>query len=153
MSFWNSLIVFFFFRTQHRPDVILVSNTMKKVIISELSVSWKENMADSHERKLTKYQELVKQSKMKRWQVHCDLIEISGRGFVARSLCKALFNLGLAGRNKTTSIRLITDTTERILVDCGLREQVVSTEWTIIIFFSLPGLRLYLDTTVWQTFI
>ena len=91
---------------------------MKKVIISELSVSQEKNMAESHERKLTKYQELVKQCRMKGWQVHCDLIEISGRGFVAQSLCKTLSNLGLAGRNKTTSIRLITDTAERVLVGC-----------------------------------
>ena len=46
-------------RAQLRPDMILVSNTTKQVIMWELTVSWEENMAESHGRKLTKYQELV----------------------------------------------------------------------------------------------
>ena len=45
-------------------------------------------MAKSHEKKLTKYQELVSQCRMKGWQVHWDPIDIGCRWFVAQSLFK-----------------------------------------------------------------
>ena len=38
------------------------------------------------------------------------------------------YPIWLAGRNKTTSIKLITDTADRVLDGCRLREQVVSME-------------------------
>ena len=41
--------------TQHQLDIILVLNTIKKVIIWELSGLWEEIIAESHMRKLTKY--------------------------------------------------------------------------------------------------
>ena len=56
-----------FVRTQLWPDMILVSYTMKQVIMWEMTVSWEENMAKSHERKLTKYRQLVEQSWMNGW--------------------------------------------------------------------------------------
>ena len=56
--------------TQLQPEMILVLNMMKQVITWELTVLWEENMAESHERKLTKYQELVEQCRMKGWQAH-----------------------------------------------------------------------------------
>ena len=87
-------------QTQFRPDMILIWNTTKQMIMWELTVSWEENMADFLERKLTKYQEIVKQGKMKGWRSHCDPIAIGCREFIGQSLCKALTNLGLAGRNK-----------------------------------------------------
>ena len=102
-----------FIRTQLWPDMILVSYMMKQVIMWELTVSWEETMAESHVRKLTTYQEHFEQCRMKGWQVHCDPIEIGCRGFVAQSLCKALSKFGLAGRNKTTSIKLITVAAEK----------------------------------------
>ena len=48
-------------QTQIRLDMILVSNTTKR----ELTASWEGNKAESHQRKLTKYQELVEQRRMK----------------------------------------------------------------------------------------
>ena len=46
---------------------------------------------------------------MKGRRAHCDPTEIGCRVFVGQSLCKALTKLGLAGRNKRTSIRVITE--------------------------------------------
>ena len=63
-------------RTQLRPNMILVLNWMKQVIMWELMVLWEENMAESHESKLTKYQELIEQCRMKGWQAPSDPIDI-----------------------------------------------------------------------------
>ena len=67
-------------RTQIRSNMILVLNWMKQVIMWELMVLWEENMAESHESKLTKYQELIEQCRMKGWQAPCDPIDIGYRG-------------------------------------------------------------------------
>ena len=99
--------------TQLQPDMILVLNITKQVILWELTVLWDETMAESHEWKLTKYQELVEPCRMKGWRACCDPIEIGCRGFVSQSLCKALTKLGLAGRDKRKLIRVITEAIER----------------------------------------
>ena len=70
-------------------------------------------MAESHVRKITKYQLCVEQCKMTGWQVHCDPTEIGCRVVVAQSLCKALSKFRFAGRNKMILIRLITDAMEK----------------------------------------
>ena len=41
-------------------------------------------MAESHKRRLTKYQELVEQCRMKGCWAHCDLIEIGCKGLVGQ---------------------------------------------------------------------
>ena len=71
-------------------------------------------MKESYEMKLAKYQELVVQCRMKGWWAHYNPIEIGCRGFVGQSLCKALTKLGLAGKNKKTWIRVITNALERV---------------------------------------
>ena len=76
--------------------MILVLNMTKQVITWELTVSWEENMSESHERKFILYQEFVEQCKMKERHAHCDPTEI----VMGQSLCKALTKLGVAGRNK-----------------------------------------------------
>ena len=138
--------------------MILVLNTMKQLIMWELTVSWEENMVESHERKLTKYHELFEQCRMKERQVHCDPIEIGCTGFMIQSLFKVLTKLGFVGRNNMTSIKLITDTAEKtsrwMWIERASRQQSnISTEWTIIIsFLSLPEFKSYPDTIVWQAF-
>ena len=47
--------------TKLRPDIVMFSNSTKKVIIWELSVPWEENMESTHERKIAKYELLVEQ--------------------------------------------------------------------------------------------
>ena len=70
-------------------------------------------MVESCKRKLTKYQELVEQRRREKWRAHYDPVKIGCKGFEGQSLCKELTKLCLAGRNKMTSIRLITDAAER----------------------------------------
>ena len=47
--------------TKLRPDLVMFSNSTKKVIMWELSVPWEENMESTHERKIAKYEPLVEQ--------------------------------------------------------------------------------------------
>ena len=50
--------------TKLRPDIIMYSNSMKKVIMWELLVPWEENMESTHERNITKYEPLIEQCRV-----------------------------------------------------------------------------------------
>ena len=90
-------------QTALRPDIVIFSNRTRKIIMWELTVPWEENAEEPHERKKLKYYELVELCKNNGWKAKCTLIEVGSRGFVARSLCKALSDIGLTGSKKEES--------------------------------------------------
>ena len=79
-----------------------------KIIMWELTVPWEEN-----ERKKLKYDELVELCKNNGWKAKCTPIEVGSRGCVARSLCKALSDIGLTGSKKMKVINKIIERAER----------------------------------------
>ena len=70
-------------KTKLRPDIVMFSNSTKKVILWELSLPWEENMESTHERKIAKYEPLVKQCRMNGWQAISQAFEVGCRGFNA----------------------------------------------------------------------
>ena len=46
-------------RTTLRPDILLVSESTKNIIIMELTVPWEDCFEEAHERKRTKYEHLA----------------------------------------------------------------------------------------------
>ena len=46
-------------RTTLRPNILLVSESTKNIIIMELTVPWEDRLEEAHERKRTKYEHLV----------------------------------------------------------------------------------------------
>ena len=79
----------------------------------ELTVPCEENAEEAHERKKLKYDELVELCKNNGWKAKYMPIEVGSRGFVARSLCKALLDIGLTGSKKRKVINKIIKTVER----------------------------------------
>ena len=61
---------------------------------------WEEHMQEAHERKQLKYDNLLGQCQSNGWNALCLLIEVDTRGFTARSLCKALSDIGMIGTTK-----------------------------------------------------
>lgn len=55
-------------QTTLRPDLLIYSNSTKKLIIWKLSVAWEEIILLSNERKHEKYQELVKRCQQNGWK-------------------------------------------------------------------------------------
>ena len=84
-------------QTSLRPDIVIFSNKIKKIFLWELTVPWEEHLEEPHERKQYKYDELQEKGKNNGWHASCMLIEVGSRDFVARSLCKALSDIDLAG--------------------------------------------------------
>ncbi|XP_041934289.1 LOW QUALITY PROTEIN: uncharacterized protein LOC121697073, partial [Alosa sapidissima] len=99
--------------TRLRPDMIIVSDSTKQLIILELTVPWEERMEEANERKRAKYQELVEECRSQGWRTYCEALEVGCRGFAGRSLCKVLTMLGLPGEAKRKAIRSATEAAER----------------------------------------
>ena len=86
--------------TRLRPDMTIISDSTKQLIILELTVPWEERMEEANERKRAKYQELVEECRSQGWKTYCEPLEVGCRGFAGRSLCKVLTMLGLNGEAK-----------------------------------------------------
>ncbi|KAL3976498.1 mitochondrial import inner membrane translocase subunit TIM8 [Sarotherodon galilaeus] len=84
-------------KTSLRPDMIIISEASKQLIMLELTVPWEERIEEANERKRGKYQELVQECRGRGWKTFYEPIEVGCRGFAGRSLCKVLGRLGVAG--------------------------------------------------------
>ncbi|XP_026059304.1 uncharacterized protein LOC113043970 [Carassius auratus] len=100
-------------QTLLRPDIFLWSEEASKIILIELMVSWEDGCEEAHERKATKYQDLVEQCRAKGWQTWLFPIEVRCRGFPAQSVWKTLTALGIAGRERKAAVRRLGEATER----------------------------------------
>lgn len=59
-----------------RPDITLVSESTKNIIIMELTVPWEDRLGEAHERKMTKYEQLVTDCRAQGWKARCMPIEV-----------------------------------------------------------------------------
>lgn len=75
-------------KSKLRPDISLVSKTMRHLVLLELTVPWEDRMEEAQERKWEKYQELVKESGWNGWRTQCMPVE-GIQGFSNHSLSKA----------------------------------------------------------------
>lgn len=82
--------------TSLRPDIVIISRNSKTIIIAELTVPWEENIAERHEYKRSKYQDLVDEIASKHWKVSFFAIEVGARGFPAKSLRVMFRQIGLS---------------------------------------------------------
>ncbi len=87
-----------------RPDIILVSEATKQLILLELTVPWEERMEEAQERKREKYQELMEDCRRNGWRTRCMPVEVGSRGFASHSLSKAYGTLGITGANRRRAI-------------------------------------------------
>ncbi|TWW80087.1 hypothetical protein D4764_10G0011170 [Takifugu flavidus] len=80
--------------TSLRPDMIIISEASKYLIMLELTVPWEERIEGANERKRAKYQELVEECRGRGWRTFYEPIEVGCRGFAGRSLCKVFGRIG-----------------------------------------------------------
>jgi len=99
--------------TNLRPDMVLWSEAGKKIILIELTVPWEEGCEEAHERKLSKYQELLESCRAKKWSAWLFPVEVGARGFPAQSAWRLLQRLGMSGRAKRAAVRRMGEAAER----------------------------------------
>ena len=99
--------------TLSRPDIVLWSDNVKKVVLVELTVPWEENIEEAYERKKAKYESLRAECEDRGWSSVVLPVEVGCRGFVGRSTTKFLSLLGVSGRKKKTIIARLQQTAEK----------------------------------------
>ena len=72
-----------------------------------MTVPWDEHVEEAHEQKKFKYDELLETCKNNGWNTCCTPKKVGSRGFVSRSLCNTLSDIGLAGNRKRKAIETI----------------------------------------------
>ncbi|KAK7913726.1 hypothetical protein WMY93_013937 [Mugilogobius chulae] len=75
--------------TTLRPDMVLLSETTRQVLLLELTVPWEDRIEEAFERKRAKYRELVNQCRSQGWQARCNPIEVGCRGFAGQGVRKS----------------------------------------------------------------
>ncbi|XP_077372334.1 uncharacterized protein LOC144033646 [Festucalex cinctus] len=99
--------------TTLRPDIVLVSETTRQVVLLELTVPWEDRMEEAFERKRAKYEELAGECRSRGWKTRCTPIEVGCRGFAGQSLVWALKMLGVKGLHNRRAIKNISDAAEK----------------------------------------
>ena len=87
------------FPTNQRPDLLLYSNNLRRVIFGELTCPAEENIEPQHIHKASKYQDLadeIRNAHRDPWDVVILPFEVGSRGFVAKSLQMFLRKIGLS---------------------------------------------------------
>ena len=85
-------------RTSLRPDLIIYSKSIKRIIWWEQTCPSEERIEESHRLKLARYANLEEACKLAGWSCYNMAIEVGARGFVAESLQNAALSIGIRGR-------------------------------------------------------
>ena len=78
-----------------RPDILVFSVSVKKVVLIELTCPCEENMEEWHHKKFHKYEPLAEMMRYNGWSVDIFPIEVGARGYYATSLRYCFIRLGL----------------------------------------------------------
>ena len=93
--------------TNLRPDMIIWSVSLKRVILLELTCPAEENFAYASARKLDRYDELLELIRRAGWDPSLYPFEVGARGFVASSVFKCISVLGLKPAAKKHLIKAL----------------------------------------------
>ena len=100
-------------QTTLRPDVVLWSETGKKLIVIELTVPWETRCEEAYERKKAKNSELLDICKQRDWRTWLFPVEVGGRGFCSQSVCRLMTTVGATGRDRRGAIQRLSQAAER----------------------------------------
>ena len=93
--------------TNKRPDMILVSESTKRIGLIELTVPSEERVEVSGELKKAKYASLQEEGKTRGWNVHMWAVEVGCKGFPAASMSSFLKDIGIAGGERNRQLKKI----------------------------------------------
>ena len=98
--------------TNLRPDMLLISDSSKRMGIVELTVPSEERVEISGEIKREKYQRIVQEGKERGWTVRVWTVEVGCRGFPAASMASFLKDIGIGGGERNRALRRIGEAAE-----------------------------------------
>ena len=99
--------------TLQRPDIILTSESVKQLVIVELTVPTEDRVGLSSELKRNKYEEgIAKAAELKGWKTTIYTVEMGCRGFPGLSMGRLLSDIGYQGRQKKSILHQLSTVTE-----------------------------------------
>ena len=113
--------------TTLRPDIVIWSQSPKRVILVELTVPWEERVEEAFELKKLKYQELADVCRDRGWKTWVFPVEVGCRGFPAQSAWKMFGALGVKGRARKAAVHALAKAAER--ASSWLWQQRSKPEW------------------------
>ena len=93
--------------TNQRPDMILLSESTKRIGLIELTVPSEDRVEVSGELKKAKYAPLQEQGKTNGWNVYLWAVEVGCKGFPAASMASFLKDMGIAGGERNSQLKKI----------------------------------------------
>ena len=93
--------------SNQRPDMILLSESTKRIGLIELTVPSEDRVEVSGELKKAKYAPLQEQGKTNGWNVKLWALEVGCRGFPAASMASFLKDMGITGGERNRQLRKI----------------------------------------------
>ena len=99
--------------TELRPDMLLISDSTKRMGVVELTVPSEDRIEVSGELKRSKYAIIQQEGKRQGWRVQVWAVEVGCRGFPAASMASFLKDIGVTGGDRKRKLRKIAETTER----------------------------------------
>ena len=91
--------------TTLRPDLVIYSPSVRRVIWWELTCPSEERIDAAHELKLDRYAELEVQCRANGWACHNMAVEVGVRGIVGVSLERAARSIGIRNRGLKKLVR------------------------------------------------
>ena len=101
--------------TELRPDVVIFSKSLRRVILVELTCPCEENMPSWHSTKISKYSGLLEIIKKNRWYVDLFAVEVGARGYPSTNLKYCLQKLGFCNN----LLKNIIQSLSRISMECS----------------------------------
>lgn len=99
--------------TPLRPDMVLISESTKQVVLLELTVPWEDRIEEANERKRARYTDLVAECWSNGWRARCEPVEVGCRGFAGHSLQRTLKLLGVKGLQCRRATKNILEAAEK----------------------------------------
>ena len=112
--------------TELRPDMLLISETSRRMGLIELTVPSEDRVEVSGELKKSKYTVLQQEAKKNGWSVQIWAVKVGCRGFPAASMATLMKDIGVTGAERKRKLRKFGETTERAskwLWNCSRRKE------------------------------
>ena len=93
--------------TRHRPDMVLISKSLKKMVVVELTVPMECRIEVSNELKKKRYADLEEAVKPQGWKAIVYAVEVGCRGFPASSMASVLKAVGCSSREKREVLKAL----------------------------------------------
>jgi hypothetical protein len=112
-----------------RPDMVLISDSSRTVVIIELTVPYESNMSGSHELKKAKYEGLTSEIQRRGYRTWLFAVEVGARGLAGATVYNLLQRLGLSGQARSRYLKQVAETAEK--ASCWIWTKRNEKNWSV----------------------